>query len=302
MKLGFGGSLKDVPLKGTWMERTEKELPLKDKSVWASAPGKPQEFYQNSAGALWDGMIAPIVPMTVTGAIWYQGESNAGRAAQYEPLLSAMIGDWRKAFTNASPESGEFPFLIVQLANYMAVPKEPGNSAWAELRASQAKVAREVPRCGLAVAFDIGETHDIHPRNKQDVGARLALQARRIYYGEKDLVASGPVYKSAKAEGGKVVVSFESVGGGLKVGRDGKGSGGEKLAGFAVCGEDGKWVWAEAKVVGETVEVSSPAVAAPKYVRYGWADNCPATLYNAEGLPAVPFRTDEFEMVTAKAK
>jgi sialate O-acetylesterase len=303
LKLAFDSDLPDVPLSGLWLERTEKELPLKDKSVWAGVPTKPQEFYQQSAGALWDGMLVPIQPMTVTGAIWYQGEANAWRAVQYAPLLTALIGDWRKGFSNANPEAGEFPFLIVQLANYITVPREPGNSWWAELRESQAKVARDVPRCGLAVTFDIGEEKDIHPRNKQDVGARLALVARKVYYGEKELVASGPIYKSARVEGGKIVVSFSSVGGGLRVGRDGKG---DKLAGFAVWGshgQEGKWVWADAKVLGrDQIEVSAPEVVSPKYVRYAWADNCPATLYNAEGLPAVPFRTDEFELTTSSKR
>jgi sialate O-acetylesterase len=194
-------------------------------------------------------------------------------------LLPALISDWRSRFG-----VGEFPFLIVQLANFMDRKAEPGESAWAELREAQLLTARRVPKAGLAVAIDIGEAKDIHPRNKQDVGRRLALAARSISYGEK-LTFSGPVYRSMRREGRSIRLEFDHVGGGLA-------ARGAKLEGFAIAGADKKFVWADARIDGETVLVSSPSVSEPVAVRYGWADNPTITLYNLEGLPASPFRTD----------
>ena len=234
----------------------------------------------NVTTVLYNGMIAPLVPYGVKGAIWYQGESNAGRPLQYRTLLPTMIRDWRSRFG-----VGEFPFLIVQLANFMGVQQQPAESGWAELREAQLLTTLKDPRCGLAVAIDIGEANDIHPRNKQDVGARLALAARGIAYGQS-IEYSGPVFKSMEVAGGKARLRFEHLGGGLVA------KGGGPLKGFAIAGADKRFVFAEATIDGDTVVVSSPQVSHPVAVRYGWANNPVCNLYNQAGLPASPFRTD----------
>lgn len=223
--------------------------------------------------ALFNGMISTVVPYGIRGVIWYQGESNAARHDQYAELSKLMIADWRNRW-----DQGEFPFLLVQLAAF-----EPGGDAWPFLREAQADTL-EAPNTGMAVAIDIGDQKDIHPRNKQDVGARLALAARHVAYGE-DLVYSGPTYREMKAADGAVRLSFDHVGGGLK-------AGGETLSGFQIAGADGKFVPAEAKIDGAQVVVSSKEVADPTAVRYNWAAFPDGNLQNAEGLPAVPFRTD----------
>jgi sialate O-acetylesterase len=234
----------------------------------------------NRVTVLFNGMIAPLVPFPIKGAIWYQGESNADRAKQYQRLLPALIEDWRRHFG-----VGPFPFLIVQLANFLAVDAEPVDSAWAELREAQWLTTQRVESTGIAVAIDIGEADDIHPRNKQEVGRRLALAARAIAYGQ-DLPYSGPTYRSMRKERGRIRLTFEHVGAGLVA------QGEPVLRGFAVAGPDGKFVWADAVIEGETIVVSSPSVADPVAVRYAWANNPVANLYNRAGLPAVPFRTD----------
>jgi sialate O-acetylesterase len=224
--------------------------------------------------ALFNGMISAVVPYGIRGAIWYQGESNAARHEQYAELSKLMIADWRNRWGQ-----GDFPFLLVQLAAF-----EPGGDAWPFLREAQAETL-EAPNTGMAVAIDIGDQKDIHPRNKQDVGARLALAARHVAYGE-DLVYSGPVYREMKAADGVVRMSFDHVGGGLK-------ASGETLKGFQIAGADGKFVPADAKIDGAQVVVSSKEVADPVAVRYNWAAFPDGNLQNAEGLPAVPFRTDK---------
>jgi sialate O-acetylesterase len=231
----------------------------------------------NVPTVLYNGMIAPLEPLAIKGATWYQGESNAGRARQYQTLLPTMIRDWREHFG-----AHDFPFLIVQLAGFMAVSPQPQESQWAELRESQSKTAEEVGQSAVAVTYDLGNTTDIHPKNKQEVGYRLALGALALAYG-KDVEYSGPVFKNMEIEDGKAVLHFTHLGGGLVNGS----------AGFAIAGEDGKFVRANSKVVGETVVVSSPKVEHPAAVRYAWANNPDdANLYNKAGLPAVPFRTD----------
>jgi len=237
-----------------------------------------------SPGGLYNGMIAPLIPYAIAGAIWYQGEANASRAYQYRVLFPTMITNWRRDWGQ-----GDFPFLFVQLAAYKKISPEPQESGWAELREAQT-MTLSLPNTGMALAIDVGEQFDIHPKRKQEVGARLALAARAIAYGEK-IVYSGPMYDSAKVEGNKVVIGFKHVGGGL-VAKDGE------LKGFAIAGPDKKFVWADAKIVGEKVVVSSPQVSKPVAVRYAWADYPVCNLYNKEGLPAVPFRTDNFPMVT----
>ncbi len=251
-----------------------EEAARKAQAEGKQAPRKPGP----GPAQLYNGMIAPLIPYAIAGAIWYQGESNAGRAAQYRKLFPAMIRNWREDWGQ-----GDFPFLFVQLANYMARKQEPSESRWAELREAQLDTL-SVPKTGMAVIIDVGDAKDIHPKNKQDVGRRLALAARRVAYGE-DIVYSGPLYDSMKVEGSKARISFKHVGGGL-VAR------GEKLVGFSIAGGDKAFVWAEARIEGDTVVVWSDRVEKPAAVRYAWADNPECNLYNKEGLPASPFRTD----------
>ncbi len=239
---------------------------------------KPTELY--------NGMIYPLIPYAIKGAIWYQGESNAGRAEQYRTLFADMIRCWRRDWNQ-----GDFPFFSVQLAPFMAVKDQPDGSAWAELREAQFLSTKTLPKVGMAVITDVGDPKDIHPTKKQPVGERLATAARAIAYGEK-IEFSGPIYRSMKVEGSKATLRFDHVGKGLEA-RDGA------LKGFAVCGDDKKFVWADAQIAGDTVIVSSQQVTKPVAVRYGWAD-CPVVnLWNKDGLPASPFRTDDFPMITA---
>ena len=233
------------------------------------------------ASYLYNGMIAPLQPYAIEGAIWYQGESNAGRAYEYRTLFPAMIECWRDEWGQ-----GDFPFLFVQLAPFGTNAAEP---AWAELREAQLLTAQHDPKTAMAVIMDIGEEKNIHPVKKDPVGARLALAARAIAYGQK-LVYSGPIYKSMKIEGDKAILSFDWVGSGLVADGD--------LKGFTIAGEDQKFVPAATQIQGDKVIVSSPEVAKPMAVRYGWA-NCPdVNLFNQNGLPATPFRTDDFKMIT----
>jgi sialate O-acetylesterase len=242
--------------------------------------------FQNQPATLYNAMIAPLVPYGLTGFIWYQGESNAGRAYQYRSLFPAMIEDWRVRF-----RQGYLPFLYVQLANFMQRQNEPADDAWAELREAQA-MTLAYPRTGMAVAIDIGDSMDIHPRNKQDVGKRLALAARKIAYGE-DVAFSGPVYASDEVNGGKFLIRFDHTGKGLKT------SDGNSPVGFTIAGEDQKFHFARARIVDEnTVEVWSEKVKDPVAVRYAWESNPPVNLYNEAGLPAVPFRTDQWKGIT----
>ncbi|UCE46344.1 MAG: hypothetical protein JSW47_12055, partial [Phycisphaerales bacterium] len=232
---------------------------------------------------------SPLVPYGIQGAIWYQGESNAGRAYQYRRLFPAMIKNWRKDW-----RQGNFPFLFVQLANFRATKEEPDESNWAELREAQS-MTLSLPNTGMATIIDIGDANDIHPRNKQDVGKRLALWALAETY-KKNLVYSGPIYESMKVESGKIRLSFDHVGSGLVA------RGGEALTGFAIAGADRKFVWADARIDGNTVVVGSDDVDKPVAVRYAWADNPVCNLYNKENLPASPFRTDDWPGVTVDAK
>lgn len=253
------------------------------KTAGKPAPTKPRgpngPDSPHKPASLYNGMLTPLAPYGIKGAIWYQGESNAGRAKDYRELMALMIGDWRTTFGQ-----GDFPFYIVQLANYMERKPEPTDTGWALLREAQYLVTTTVKNTGIAVAIDIGEAKDIHPKNKQDVGLRLALNALAKDYG-KQIPYSGPVYKEMKVDGTNAVLSFDHLGGGLTVT-------GDKLTGFAIAGEDKKYVWADAKIVGDTVVVSAAGVTKPTAVRYAWADNPECSLSNKAGLPAVPFRTD----------
>ena len=237
--------------------------------------------YQNYPASLYNGMLNPIIPFGIKGVIWYQGESNAGRAYQYRSLFQAMIEDWRVRWG-----MDYFPFLFVQLANYMDIPEVPQEDAWAELREAQS-MALNLPNTGMAVTIDIGEMFDIHPRNKQDVGYRLALAAKHIAYNQ-EIVYSGPLYKSMEINGRDIEIAFNHVGKGLQLK-------GEKLSGFQIAGKDKKFYWANAQIVGGEVFVSSDKVKEPVAVRYGWAINPECNLYNKNGLPASPFRTDDWQ-------
>lgn len=275
MKLTIAGDEKAEPisLAGNWLIQDSTPLGR------LTSPPEPLDSNPNRVTVLYNGMIAPLKPFPIKGAIWYQGESNAGRAAQYRKLLPTMIRDWRTAF-----EVGDFPFTIVQLANFMAVNKEPVDSAWAQLREAQFLTTKALPNVGIALAIDIGDAADIHPRNKQEVGRRLALNA--LAAQGKEVEYSGPVFKGKEAKGNAITLTFDHLGGGLVA------KGGIKLDGFAIAGEDGHYMWADAAIEGNTVVVSSPKVEKPVNVRYAWADNPVCNLYNKAGLPAVPFRTD----------
>ncbi len=241
----------------------------------------------NRPANLYNAMIAPIVPFGVRGAIWYQGESNASRAYQYRALLPTMIGNWRDEWDQKS-----FPFLIVQLANFMQRKDEPGESEWAELREAQLMTAQQRGN-GLAVIIDVGEAADIHPKNKQDVGRRLAFAAEEVAYGDQNAASSGPIYRKHRVRGNEIEITFDHAHGGLT-------AAGGALKGFAIAGSDYAFVWADARIEGDRVIVSSPKVAAPVAVRYGWADNPDCSLYNGAGLPASPFRTDDRPGLTVK--
>ncbi|MBI3272576.1 MAG: sialate O-acetylesterase [Planctomycetes bacterium] len=241
------------------------------------APRKPE-----APSSLFNGMIAPLAPYALRGVIWYQGEANANAAEQYRRLFPALIADWRGAWGQ-----GDFPFLFVQLANFLSRSPQPTDTPWARLRDAQLRTLA-VANTGMAVAIDVGEAKDIHPKNKQEVGRRLALEALRVAHG-RDVVSSGPLVDAVAFEEDEVRIHFQNVGGGLAA------RGGGKLTGFALAGEDRGFVWADARIDGSAVVVSSADVQRPVAVRYAWADNPECNLMNKEGLPASPFRTDDWE-------
>jgi sialate O-acetylesterase len=287
------------------VERTEKapENYQKQLARWQAAadkakadgkapPRKPTDPAQdpNLAAVLYNGMVAPIVPYAIRGATWYQGESNASRAYQYRKLLPTMIQSWRDAWGEPN-----MSFLIVSLANYQDVSKEPGDSDWAELREAQAMTAA-MPHNGQALAIDLADAdnpRDIHPKNKQDVGRRLTLVALAKTYGQ-NIAYSGPEYESAKIEGNKVRISFRHA--------EGMKTKADSVKGFQIAGEDHKWHWADAKIDGKSIIVSSPEVEKPAAVRYDWSNNPEGNLINKAGLPAAPFRTDTWAGVTEKRR
>ncbi len=277
--LGIQLPNETIPLAGSWSYR-----PVKQKNVVINSTVRPND----APSLLYNGMIHPIIPFRIGGAIWYQGESNASRAHQYQRLFPLMIQDWRSRWGD------DFPFLWVQLANFKAEQNEPGDSDWAELREAQS-MALSLPNTGQAVIIDIGEANDIHPRNKQDVGYRLAQSALHIAYG-KDIVFSGPQLQSSTFTDGVATLSFTHTGSGLMA-KDRYGY----LKGFAIAGEDQVWHWAQASINGNQITVWSVEVENPVAVRYAWADNpADANLYNVEGFPASPFRTDSWKGITQK--
>lgn len=276
----LAGNGKTVSLAGDWKYR------IADYSRQATLTNP------NLTGTiLYNAMVNPIIPYAMQGVLWYQGETNAGRAYQYRKAFPLMITDWRKRWNQ-----GDFPFLFVQLASFNAANGNSANgSTWAELREAQTQTLA-LPHTGMAVTSDIGEAKDIHPKNKQDVGKRLAVNALKTVYG-LDRVASGPVLKSMEVNGNKAVLTFDQVGTGLMT-TDKYGY----LKGFEVAGADQKFYWAKAEIQGDKVVVYANEVATPASVHYGWADdNGEVNLYNKEGLPAVPFRTDTWKGITEAA-
>lgn len=265
------GNVK-TSLAGKWLFKVGIDLPAQQN---AQSPNSYPSL-------LYNAMIHPLLNYGIKGVIWYQGENNAGKATKYQSLFPTMISDWRKAWNQ-----GAFPFLFVQLANYMAPSDVPGPSSWAELREAQA-MTLSVPHTGMATIIDIGEANDIHPRNKYDVGSRLFLAARKVAYNEI-LVYSGPTYKAIQVEENKAIIEFDNIGGGLIV-KDKYGY----VKGFAIAGEDKVFHWAKAHIENNRVVVYSEKVDKPVAVRYAWANNPDdVNLYNQEMLPAVPFRTDK---------
>ena len=269
-----------ISLAGEWVYQVGSSA----ETTSPSTPG-PNSY----PALLFNGMIHPLIPYAMTGAIWYQGENNASRAYQYRSLFPMMIDDWRNKWHS------DFPFLFVQLANYMEAQSEPGNSDWAELREAQLMTLSE-KKTGMAVIIDIGEAGDIHPRNKKDVGYRLSLPARKLVYGE-DLEYSGPIYDSMKIKNGDVILKFHHTGTGLTA-KDKYGY----VKGFAMAGNDQVFHWAKAEIIDQDhVKVLNPGIENPVSVRYGWASNPDdVNLYNREGLPASPFRTDDWILTTQK--
>jgi sialate O-acetylesterase len=247
---------------------------------FASLPAFPlrTENNPNVPTVLSNAMVAPVTPFAIRGAIWYQGESNGNRGYQYRTLLPALIADWRRMW-----DQGDFPFYIVQLAPWQARVHEPRESDWAELREAQLMTALRVPNSGIAVTTDIGDADDIHPANKKDVGLRLARIALAKDYGRSEIVYSGPIYTGMTKSGGVIRLKFDHA----------KGLRGD-LSGFAIAGADRKFVWANARIMGEEVWVNSPKVADPVAVRFGWDINPASGLFNEAGLPASPFRTDDW--------
>jgi sialate O-acetylesterase len=269
----------------------EHEAPIAIAEGWRIAPGPDAAALGRvpsllgmdpwAPAALYNGKIAPLVPYALRGFLWYQGEQNTSAPERYGPMLESMIADWRARFGG-----GNLPFGIVQLANFGARSPEPWDSGWAELRDEQRKTIARVPATGLAVTVDIGDAVDIHPKNKQDVGRRLAGWALATTYG-KGGEWSGPLYRAAAIDGSRIRVEFDHVGRGL-VARS------ATLAGFEIAGHDRRFVRAEARIEGSTVIVSSPSVPAPAAARYAWDDDPEVSLFNADGLPASPFRTDDW--------
>lgn len=250
----------------------------------------PPEVGFSAPANLYNAMVAPVVPYGVKGVIWYQGEGNGDRlsdAVEYKDLFPGLIDDWRNQWGQ-----NKLPFLYVQLANYRAPAKFPSEGNWPWVREAQLK-ALALPLTGMAVITDIGDAENIHPRNKKDVGLRLSLAARKVAYGEQ-ILASGPVYDGMKVEGHNIRLTFKAVGSGL-IADSARHRGQKDLAGFGIAGNDGKFVWARAIIDGNSIVVSADEIANPVAVRYNWADNPPGNLYNKEGLPASPFRTDNWD-------
>jgi sialate O-acetylesterase len=269
-----------------WTEETKTPPAPGTKPPRKPNPPRGSNETDGSPGCLYNGMVAPLTPYGIRGVIWYQGEANAGNAELYKRLFPTLISSWRRAW-----QIEEMPFLYVQLANYMQRHEQPTDTNWARLREAQLETL-ELPHTGMAVTIDIGESADIHPKNKQDVGLRLALWAEAtVYY--RDQPYSGPLPSGFQVEDGRVRLT-------LRNSEDLKASDGGKIKGFAIAGEDRKYYWADVEIQGDHVLVSSPQVPNPVAVRYGWDDDPDCNLINSTGLPASPFRTDDWPMTPAK--
>ena len=263
-------ALNRISLEGSWNFSNTIEPPLPEII-------RPEHL----PGTLYNGMIHPLIKFPIKGTIWYQGESNVVTHQYYKVLFSRLIESWRDKW------GYDFPFLFVQLANYQERFDYPTESSWAKLREAQTQTFQEVDRTGIAVAIDIGQANDIHPRNKKDVGERLWMAARKVVF-EEDIIHSGPMYKSHEIHDNYAEVSFHFAENGWY------NKEGDNIEGFAIAGQDSVFHWANVKLVGSTVVLSSDQVQNPIEIRYAWADNPKVTLYNSEGLPVIPFRTDDW--------
>lgn len=310
-ELSFSGKLSQA---GDWAAKTEFELPSVSPDIgrnYPTAPNLPPDP-KTMGAVLFNGMIHPLIPYAIKGAIWYQGENNAERAVQYRKAFPLLISDWRKQWGQ-----GNFPFYFCQLANFNAKKEQPGDDSWAELREAQT-LTLATPNTGQAILIDIGEAGDIHPCNKEDVGKRLAALALAKTYGQ-NIPFTGPAYNSMKVEGNKIRITFKGIDGGLvarPLGPDYlvstvsnkrlplvRNSPRSQLEGFAICGSNHQWFWADdAHIDGDAVVVSSASVPEPVAVRYAWAKNPTCNLYNGAGFPAGPFRTDDFPLTTNPAR
>lgn len=300
-----------------WKEATQKwaaEQKAHPTGAPAPKPAQPEprrpslpDQNPNLPTVLYNGMIAPIVDYAIAGSIWYQGESNAGNPWQYRTLFPAMINSWRNVWTATNPDEKDFPFAWVQLANFMDRLPNPDQTdgGWPGLREAQS-MTLALPKTAQAVIIDVGQANDIHPKDKMDVGHRLALGMLKVAYG-KDVVFSGPTFQSLSVEGNKARVKFANVGAGLTIAAAPSTQPGvpqaqpaSEVKGFSIAGEDKVFHWATAKIEGDTVVVSSEEVPNPVAVRYAWANNPECNLYNKDGLPASPFRTDKWGGAPAK--
>jgi sialate O-acetylesterase len=276
---GKGGFVPDKPYSLVFnKDSLDLTGPWKYQLGASMEPMERQTTVRWKPGGLYNAMIAPLLEYPMKGVLWYQGESNTANPGEYEDLMRTLIGDWREKW-----QQGEFPFIIVQLANFMEPDELPSESNWADLRQAQSNTV-SLPNTGLVVAIDAGEWNDIHPMDKKIIGQRLALQARKLAYGEKKLFASGPQLKSISREGNQLILTFSETGSGL-VAIDG-----QELKHFAIAGDDTGFEWANATIKGDQIIVWSQNILNPNRVRYAWADNpAGANLYNIEGLPAAPF-------------
>ena len=282
LKMTIGG--KTISLAGQWKAklavdgRPPQAMPLRYQN-WPQMPA-----------VLYNGMLAPIAPMSITGAIWYQGEENSPRGYQYRRVLSAMIADWRSTFHNPN-----MPFIVVQLPAYLQHSDTPTDDDWSDLRESQLVVSQTVPNTCLAVTIDTGDPNNIHPTDKEPAGDRIARCALKLAYGNKSIVDQGPTVDKVDRRKGEIRIKFSHADGGLV-------AKGDKLTEFAVAGDDQQFHWANARIEGDTIIVSSPDVASPREVRYAWQSYPNATLFNGAGLPASPFRTDRWKVETESAR
>jgi sialate O-acetylesterase len=295
----WGGSACEAWVRRDLLEKDEKYRPLiarweqieQNPDTAKKAKGNPLGGNARP-GNIYNGVLKPTIGYGIRGVVWYQGESNAGRAYQYRDLFPLMIQSWRDEW-----RQGDFPFYWVQLADFQAEKSEPADSSWAELREAQTLTMKKLPNTGEAVIIDLGEGRDIHPRNKQDVAKRLARWALTKDYGLTDLAYQSPQYKAMEKQGNKIVLTFDHVGPGLYTFDV------TKPVGFAIAGSDQKFVWADAELKPDnTIVVSSDKVPDPAAVRYAWADNPVCNVYSRNGLPLNPFRTDGWKGVTADAK